>query len=134
MERQATGIRVRQARMRRGWSKEHAAREAGISSITWKRIEDGLPVQDVKLESALNALFGDVEPSPEPDYGAINDQVQVVLERRKRELPEAALAIEDLQRLVAEAAQALQQAERALTAYARAADSGDPEDPIRNDG
>lgn len=49
-------VRVKTARVRRGWSKEHAAREAKISSITWKRVEDGLPVQDAKLAAIGKAL------------------------------------------------------------------------------
>ncbi|ATN90848.1 hypothetical protein SEA_LYSIDIOUS_41 [Gordonia phage Lysidious] len=34
-----------------GLSKEAAAKDAGISSITWKRVEDAQPVRDVKLRS-----------------------------------------------------------------------------------
>ena len=45
--------RVERARLGQGWSKEKAAREAGISSITWKRVEDGLGVQDVKREIGI---------------------------------------------------------------------------------
>lgn len=48
--------RVRQARLALGWSKESAARKAGISSITWKRIEDGLSVQEASMAKALKAL------------------------------------------------------------------------------
>jgi ribosome-binding protein aMBF1 (putative translation factor) len=55
-QREALAERVRLARQERGWSKEHAARKADISSITWKRIEDGLAVQDVKLAAALRVL------------------------------------------------------------------------------
>lgn len=55
-QRQAVADEVRRAREQRGWSKEHAARKADISSITWKRIEDGLAVQDVKLAAALRVL------------------------------------------------------------------------------
>lgn len=48
---------VKAARVARGWSKEEAARQAKISSITWKRVEDGLRVQDVKLR-AIENTFG----------------------------------------------------------------------------
>ena len=50
------GRRVARARLARGWSKEQAAREARISSITWKRVEDGLGVQDVKRARVLEVL------------------------------------------------------------------------------
>jgi hypothetical protein len=71
---------VRSARLGKRWSKERAAREAGITSTTWKRVEDGLPVQEHNLtaiEEALGwsageafRLKGDldpVEPKPGPD-------------------------------------------------------------------
>lgn len=54
--RQDVAIKVEAKRRMLGWSKERAAREAEISSITWKRIEDGLPVQDVKMDAALRVL------------------------------------------------------------------------------
>ena len=47
---------VERERLARGWSKEHAARQAGISSITWKRVEDGLAVQEAKLAAILLTL------------------------------------------------------------------------------
>lgn len=54
--------RVTAARTRLGWSKERAAREAGVSSITLKRVEDGLAVQDTKLAAILQALQLNDEP------------------------------------------------------------------------
>ena len=47
---------VEQARLDKQWSKEEAARHAGISSITWKRVEDGLRVQVTKLRAIEIAL------------------------------------------------------------------------------
>lgn len=52
------------ARLAKKWSKERAAREADVSSITYKRVEDGLPVQDAKRAAVVAALgidflFGD---------------------------------------------------------------------------
>lgn len=47
---------VRELRTALGWSKEEAARRAGISSITWKRVEDALVVQDAKLAQVFRAL------------------------------------------------------------------------------
>lgn len=78
MEQQRADLaaRVQQARLDRGWSKEEAARNAGISAITWKRIEDGLGVQDGKLAAALRVL-------------ELNDQEQPA------ELPEGARQIGD---------------------------------------
>lgn len=55
-QRQLIGEAVTAARVERGWGKEEAARHAGISSITWKRVEDGLRVQDIKLRSIELAL------------------------------------------------------------------------------
>jgi DNA-binding XRE family transcriptional regulator len=58
------GQRVEQERVSRGWGKEQAAREAGISSITWKRIEDGQPVQDMKrraVEITLGWEYGSMD-------------------------------------------------------------------------
>lgn len=55
---------VASERVKLGLSKEAAAKEAGISSITWKRVEDGLPVRDTKMraiELALNWSPGDAD-------------------------------------------------------------------------
>lgn len=48
---------VHEARLARGWSVEEAARRAGINRVTYKRIEDALPVQDVKRRT-VETLFG----------------------------------------------------------------------------
>lgn len=55
-ERQAIARAVTAARTELGLSKESAAREGGISSITWKRVEDGLNVQDTKLRAIEKVL------------------------------------------------------------------------------
>lgn len=47
---------VKDARLTLGWSKEEAARRAGISSITWKKVEDGKPVQEHKLKLMADVL------------------------------------------------------------------------------
>ncbi len=63
-QRQAVAQAVKHARGTKGWSKEEAARRAKISSITWKRVEDGLRVQDTKIrgiEAALGWKAGSVE-------------------------------------------------------------------------
>lgn len=52
----ALGRDVQMARVDKGWSKEEAARKAEVSSITWKRVEDGMPVQDAKLGAVLKAV------------------------------------------------------------------------------
>lgn len=54
--RSALAEAVYQARLAKGWSKEQAARVAGVSSITWKRVEDDLPVQEHKLRAVSEAL------------------------------------------------------------------------------
>lgn len=50
------GVALEQARLDRGWSKEEAARRANLSSITWKRVEDGLKVQPNKLRAIERAI------------------------------------------------------------------------------
>jgi transcriptional regulator with XRE-family HTH domain len=65
---------VRQARLDRGWSKEEAARRAGISSITWKRVEDGLPVQDVKRRVIEALLFHELSAESKPDLATFSDR------------------------------------------------------------
>lgn len=65
-QRIALGDRVRIARLTRGWSKEQASREAGISSITWKKVEDGLSVQDHKRFAVLLTLGLDDQGLPAP--------------------------------------------------------------------
>lgn len=47
---------VRDRREDLGWGKEEAARQAGISSITWKRVEDGLSVRDYKRRAIVKAI------------------------------------------------------------------------------
>lgn len=47
---------VERARLDLGWGKEEAARHAHISSITWKRVEDGQRVQATKLRAIEIAL------------------------------------------------------------------------------
>ncbi len=64
--RTALAIRIRKARLARRWGKEQAAREAGISSITWKRVEDGLGVQEHKLAAVMGALGLDESGEPLP--------------------------------------------------------------------
>jgi transcriptional regulator with XRE-family HTH domain len=55
-ERRALGNRVEEARKARGWGKEKASRAAGVSSITWKRVEDGKEVRDTSLAAILRAV------------------------------------------------------------------------------
>lgn len=59
------GRRVQAARLDRRWGKEHAARQAGLSSITWKRVEDGHRVQDFSLKAVLDVLDLDDEGRPQ---------------------------------------------------------------------
>lgn len=71
------GKAVERERIQRGWTKEAAAKAAGISSITWKRVEDGLPIQATKrysIEEAFGWGFGSLDnlergrdPIVEPD-------------------------------------------------------------------
>src|SRR4051812_10330447 len=52
-DRKRIGLEVASARTRRGWGKEKASREAGVSAITWKKVEDGKPVHDATLAVVL---------------------------------------------------------------------------------
>lgn len=124
---------VAQRRTEFGWGKEQAAREAGISSITWKRVEDGLPVQDAKLASVFRALklhgFG-------VERGVIritNDQSSVELRTIEsiRESRRHVISLEEeidlAVRLVARLRVDLARAEENLTALTRrAAEQGQP--------
>lgn len=55
-DRRAIGRAVENARLEKGWGKEEACRQAGLSPTTWGRIEQGLRVQDAKLAAALRVL------------------------------------------------------------------------------
>lgn len=51
------GNRVMRERMARKWSKEAAARHAGINSVTWDRVERGVPrIQDTTYAAIAKAL------------------------------------------------------------------------------
>jgi DNA-binding XRE family transcriptional regulator len=57
-------VAVIDARNERGWTKEEAGRKAGISSITWKRVEDGEKVRETTyraMESAFGWTVGSVD-------------------------------------------------------------------------
>lgn len=56
MDANELAARVAEARQARRWSVETAARAAGINRVTWKRIENGLSVQDVKRRAVEDAL------------------------------------------------------------------------------
>lgn len=55
-EREELARNIKAARLHLAWSKEKAARAAEVSVITYKRVEDGLPVQDAKLNAIMRAL------------------------------------------------------------------------------
>lgn len=76
----ALGERVEQARILAGWSKEHAAREAGISAITWKRVEDGLSVHDTKRAAVLRVLG--LSGEPKLSVGGPSEDADTLLYRR----------------------------------------------------
>lgn len=64
-ERVELAKRVTRARLNAGWSKEEAARRAGISPITLRRIEDALPVQDLKAAAAMAMVREAERPASE---------------------------------------------------------------------
>jgi len=76
-ERQALGRQVENARVTAGLSKEGAARDASMSSITWNKIETGQNVLDVKLASALRVvgLTRPTTTATAPDLHEIDDDL-----------------------------------------------------------
>ncbi|WP_425322686.1 helix-turn-helix domain-containing protein [Actinoplanes ianthinogenes] len=56
------GDRIRDRRLRRGWSIRHAASRAGVSHATWSRIERGLQAADNRF--MLSDLAAALECSP----------------------------------------------------------------------
>lgn len=87
-QRISLGEKVRLARLDHGWSKEEAARQAGISSITWKRIEDGQGVQDAKRYAALKLLG--LNELGEPTSG--DPQAELIAEVMTADLSESTRA------------------------------------------
>ncbi|CUR55391.1 hypothetical protein NOCA2270026 [metagenome] len=94
------GVRVQAARVRNRWSVETAARRAEISRTTWKRVEDGEGVQDVKRAAVLAVLDLDSqglplvhdEPAPvfvpapgDPRQGSATDDEVLIAIRAMRE-------------------------------------------------
>lgn len=94
---QRLGDRVRAERMERKWSKEAAARHAQINSITWDRVERGMPkVQDTKY-AAIAAAFGwtadscyrimrNLEPEPLDETDEYEDVTEQVSDEEVRRL------------------------------------------------
>jgi hypothetical protein len=74
-ERKELGRQVAAARIRAGLGKEGAARKASVSSITWKKVEDGLNVSDVNRFAVLHVvgLDGDGPKSAMPELHEIAD-------------------------------------------------------------
>lgn len=80
------GSAVEQARLDRGWGKEEAARAADISSITWKRVEDGLGVRAAKLRAveivlgwpsgSFDRIAAGLEPE-RPSGGVVTDNEDI---------------------------------------------------------
>lgn len=54
---ESVASRVKAARMKRGWSVEQAAREAGVNRVTYKRVEAGEPVREDSLHKVVAALL-----------------------------------------------------------------------------
>jgi transcriptional regulator with XRE-family HTH domain len=54
--RKELGQRIEAERLRQRFTQAAAAVEAKISRDTWRRIEEGHPVQDLKLQAALDLL------------------------------------------------------------------------------
>lgn len=90
---QRLGKVVHTERVARSWSKEAAARIAGISSVTWDRVERGLLAQDTKY-AAIATAFGwkpdvihRILTEDDPDFLGDDDEPddESPLERQLRE-------------------------------------------------
>lgn len=55
-ERADLALRIEQARTAQGFSKEAAAKAAGVTATTWRRAEGGLRVHDHKLAAMLDVV------------------------------------------------------------------------------
>lgn len=60
-QRRLIGEEVTRIRVLKGLGKEGASEAAGVSSITWKRVEDGEPVRDASLGRVLVSLELEVQ-------------------------------------------------------------------------
>lgn len=70
---------VRNERLRRRLSMDTAASLAGMSHVTWRRIERGLPVRSQHLFSAMNFLGltdASSQTSPTPTTSVVSDLAQ----------------------------------------------------------
>lgn len=102
--RRRLGEMVTARREELGLTKEAAARLARISSITWKKVEDGVQVMDPKYATISSVLWADAgaikdyltggpdpaEPAPVEDYvaDAPDPVVEQMLETIQREHPD----------------------------------------------
>ena len=82
-ERRELASRVTTARLTAGMGKEGAARFAGVSSITWKRVEDGLPVRADRLALILEAVKAMTTPAAPRDITEFDDD-ELLAELRRR--------------------------------------------------
>lgn len=74
-QRTQLGRDVTSARLRRGLGKEPAARAIGVSSITLKRVEDGLSVREDSLAKILTFFDLPLPGTPRPNLETpISDQ------------------------------------------------------------
>lgn len=89
-ERRELGADVRSARLRRGLTKEGIARAVGISSITYKKIEDGESVREDNLARTLGYLDLPIPgaakgaPSRRPLRQAVLDAAYLTDDERQR--------------------------------------------------
>jgi DNA-binding XRE family transcriptional regulator len=107
-QRTKIGLEVARCRVANGLAKEQAAIKAGVSSITWKRVEDGEVTRDANLSKVLKSLDLDADEiltgvrrpakvaervtMPDWDelpYDVLLDEFDVVLDavRRRRRRP-----------------------------------------------
>lgn len=63
-QRQQVARAVKARRLDRGWSVASAARRAEIDRVTWQRVEDARPVQDVKLRQVQTLLGIEDDQTP----------------------------------------------------------------------
>jgi transcriptional regulator with XRE-family HTH domain len=82
------GERVAAARLARKLSKEGAARLSDVSTITYKRIEDGKSVRDTSLAQVLDALglAESVSVSDEDEHQLLYRRPDGITDKKWREI------------------------------------------------
>lgn len=114
---------VKKTRLAKRLSMEEAARQARISAITWKRVEDGLRVQDDKLTAVLAVIELAAHAPKAPNRGPelpytearkLVNHVQALCYAVDLSLDDAPILLDQAARHAIDAAKLLQESAAAL--------------------